>query len=131
QGESSLMHPPESHDFGWIEVTTDSDGRWQINRMAEEMLRRIYGSARDTNYLDTETVFAGHDLKVEPQLRDGTHVFQVGRATVARGVVVDSSGNPISGAKVLVGGVGYSNRREGKTADDGTFTVAGCPPGKQ
>lgn len=131
QGESSLMHPPESHDFGWIEVTTDQDGRWQINRMAEEMLRRIYGSARDTNYVDAGLVFAGRDKKVESQLRDRTHIFQLGRAVVTRGVVVDSSGNPISGAKVLVGGVGNSTRREGKTADDGTFAVAGCPPGKQ
>jgi RNA polymerase sigma factor (sigma-70 family) len=131
EGESSLMHRPESHDFSWIEVTTDQDGRWQINRMAGEMLRRIYGSARDTNYLDTALVFAGRDLKVETQLREGTHLFQLGRAIAVRGVVVDSSGNSISGAKVLVGRVGNSNRREGKTADDGTFTVVGCPPGKQ
>jgi RNA polymerase sigma factor (sigma-70 family) len=123
--------PPESHDFGWIEVTTDQDGRWQINRIAEEMIRRIYGSARDPNYVDTPLIFAGRDKKVEAQLRDGSHVFQLGRAVVAHGLVVDVSGQPVSGAKVLVGGVNMSDRREGKTADDGTFSVVGCPPGKQ
>ncbi|HEY1490067.1 MAG TPA: carboxypeptidase regulatory-like domain-containing protein, partial [Verrucomicrobiae bacterium] len=127
----STLPRPESHDFSWIQVTTDADGRWQINRMAEEMIRRIYGSAHDTNYVGTLLVFTSRDKKVEAQLRDGTQVFQLGRAVVARGVVVDGSGNPISDAKVLVGGVGMSDRREGKTASDGTFGVAGCPPGKQ
>jgi RNA polymerase sigma factor (sigma-70 family) len=130
EGES-MLHPPQSHNFGWIAVTTDQDGRWQINRMADEMIRRIYGSARETNHVDTILVFAGRDKKVEAQLRDGSHVFQLGRPVIARGVVVNASGEPVSGAKVLVGGVGYSNRREGSTADDGTFAVAGCPPGKQ
>ncbi len=127
----STLRPPESHDFSWIEVTTDGDGRWQINRMAEDMIRRIYGSAHDANHTGTMLVFTGRDKKLEAQLRDGTHVFQLGRAVMARGIVEDASGNPVSGAKVLVGGVGMSDRREGKTASDGTFGVAGCPPGKQ
>lgn len=126
-----LLRPPESHDFAWIEVTTGQDGHWQINRMADEMIRRIYGTARDTKYVDSVTGFASRDNKLEAQLRDGSHVFHLGHAVVAHGVVVNASGEPISGAKVLVGGVGYSNRREGKTADDGTFSVVGCPPGSQ
>ena len=131
QDGPSTLQPPESHEFGWIEVTTDHDGRWQINRMADEMIRRIYGSARDTNYTDSQAVFAGRNKDVEAQLRDGTHVFKLGRAVVAHGIVADTAGEPVSGAKVLVGGVGMSNRREGKTANDGTFAVVGCPPGKQ
>jgi RNA polymerase sigma factor (sigma-70 family) len=131
QGGPNALTAPESHEFAWIEVTTDQDGRWQINRMATEMIRRIYGSARDTNYVDTAMVFAGRDPQAETQLRGGTHVFQLGRAVTARGIVVDSEGNPISDAKVLVGEVGFSGRREGKTASDGTFSLAGCPPGKR
>jgi RNA polymerase sigma factor (sigma-70 family) len=127
----NALPAPESHEFGWIEVTTDHDGRWQINRMADEMVRRIYGGARDTNYVDAPMIFVGRDKNVETQLRDGTHVFQLGRAVTAHGIVVDAAGEPISGAKVLVGGVGMSNRREGKTASDGTFSVVGCASGKE
>jgi len=127
----SMLQPPESHDFSWIEVTTDHDGRWQINRMADEMIRRIYGAARDTNYTDSPLLFASRDKNVETQLRDGTHVFQLGRAVTVHGIVVNAAGEPISGAKVTVGGIGMSNRRDGKTADDGTFSVVGCALGKQ
>ena len=48
----SAIHPPESHDFGWITATTDQDGHWQINRLAEEMISRLYGAARDTNFVE-------------------------------------------------------------------------------
>ena len=44
QDDPTSISRPESHDFGWIEVETDSEGRWQINRIAPEMLRRLYGS---------------------------------------------------------------------------------------
>jgi RNA polymerase sigma factor (sigma-70 family) len=41
----ALASFPESHEFSSIEVMTDQNGRWQINRIAEGMLPMIYGSA--------------------------------------------------------------------------------------
>ncbi|MGZ4962716.1 MAG: carboxypeptidase regulatory-like domain-containing protein, partial [Limisphaerales bacterium] len=120
----------ESHEFSWIETTTDQRGRWQINRIAEDMIRRIYGSARHTNYVDSQFFQGGRDKDAEKQLRDGTHIFHLGRGITARGVVVDSAGTPVSDAKVLIGRALMAGRREGITASDGTFSVAGCRAGK-
>jgi len=121
----------ESHDFNRIEVTTDEQGHWQINRIAADMIEGLFGTAQHTNYVGSERVVVGRDKKLETQLREGTQMFQLERGVVARGVVMDASGNSISDAKVLVGGVNMSNRREGQTASDGSFVLAGCPPGQQ
>jgi RNA polymerase sigma factor (sigma-70 family) len=122
---------PESHEFGWIEVTTGADGRWRVNRVGRDMIRRLYGSARHTNYVDTFLSFAGRDQDVAQKLTNQTYVFQLGRAVVARGVVVDPSGKPVSDAKVIVGEINVSGHREGITASDGSFSVAGCRHGKE
>jgi len=121
----------ESHDFGWIEVATDEAGRWQINRVAENMIRRLYGSARHPDHVDAAMVFVRQDAKAEKTLRAGKHVFQLGRAVTITGLVVDTAGDPVAGAKVSVGRVGMSGRREGMSEADGSFRVSGCPPGKQ
>jgi RNA polymerase sigma factor (sigma-70 family) len=128
--DSAASELPQDHEFGWIEVTTDKDGCWRINRIAEDMIHRIYGSARDPAYVDSTLVFVAHDKTIEDQLRKGTHVFRLGRAVTVRGMVVDAGGSPIPDAKVLVGQIGESGRRNGKTENDGTFSIPGCPPGK-
>ena len=119
---------PQNHEFGWIEVTTDENGRWQINRIAEDMISRIYGSARDTNYIGTTLVSVGRDKSVEKQLRDGTYVFKLGRAATIKGIVTDADGTPVPDADILVGTVGEMGRRNGRTQSDGTFSISGCPP---
>ncbi|HWN95520.1 MAG TPA: sigma-70 family RNA polymerase sigma factor, partial [Methylomirabilota bacterium] len=121
---------PESHEFAWIEVLTDTDGGWSINRVGPEMIRRLYGSARHSEHVGSGMLFVGQNLEAERQLRAGTHIFQLGRALTIRGVVVDSSGQPIADAQVLVGQRSESGRRETRSAVDGTFAVNGCKPGK-
>jgi RNA polymerase sigma factor (sigma-70 family) len=130
EGATSTLRPPESHDFMGIRATTDQDGRWQINRLAEEMISRLWGYASDSNFVGSAVVSSG-DRKVEDQLRDGSLIFKLGRAVMAQGIVVNEAGEPISDAKVTVGIVDMSGSRIGKTAGDGTFTIAGCGPGKQ
>ena len=131
EDDPAALKLPQNHEFFWIEVTTDQDGRWRINRIAEDMIQRIYGSARDPEYVDSVLVFAGRDKTTEKQLRDGTHVFRLGRAVTVQGLVVDAEGSPIADANILVGHIGDSARREGKTWADGTFSIPGCPPGKR
>ena len=121
---------PENHWFGWIEVETDAEGRWSINRIAEDMIPRIYGSARHPEHAQSAFVFANREPEAEKQLRAGTHVFQLGRALVVRGVVVDSENRPVPRGKVLVGRMGESNSREATTGIDGTFGIAGCKLGE-
>jgi RNA polymerase sigma factor (sigma-70 family) len=120
----------ENHAFSWIETKTDKDGRWEINRIAPEMIRRLYGSAKHTNYTESGTVFLGRDRSVEKQLRDGTYVFHMGRAMTVRGIVLDPDGQPVAGANVTAGYLHFSDTKKAKTAADGTFSINGCKPGK-
>jgi RNA polymerase sigma factor (sigma-70 family) len=131
QGSTSKLRLPESHDFMAIHATTDADGRWQINRLAEEMIPQLWGYASESNFVASAGVYSGHDSKVEDQLRDGSLVFKLGHAVIAHGLVVNEAGEPISDAKVTVGIVDTSGTQTGTTAGDGTFSIAGCEPGKQ
>lgn len=121
---------PESHAFGWIEVESGSDGRWEINRIAEEMIRRVYGSARHPDYLRTPMVFVARDMEAEQQLRGGDYAFQLGRATTVTGVVVDKVGAPIADARVSVGISTSSERRTTTTDAEGAFSLGGAHPGE-
>ncbi len=126
----------ENHEFGWIEVTTDEDGRWQINRIAEDMIRRLYGSAEHPEHLHSEMAFIhqvgtdANDPRTELELRAGTFVFRLGPAVTAAGMVVDSVGSPVADAEVSACRGDESHRRQGTTGTDGRFTLRGCPPGK-
>ncbi|MEJ0088864.1 MAG: sigma-70 family RNA polymerase sigma factor [Limisphaerales bacterium] len=122
---------PQSHDFTWIETKTDEEGHWQINRIGEDMLNRIYGSAGHSNFIGSALIFFGREKAVDKQLRDSTYVFKLGRAVTASGMVTDTDGTPIPDANILVGTYGMNGSRSGKSQSDGTFSVAGCPPGKQ
>ena len=131
QDDPSINKTPQSHNFQWIETTTDANGKWRINRMAEDMIPTIYGGASHSNYVGTALLFAGRDPAVEKQLRDGTHVFHLGRALTVRGIVVDGGGNPVPDANILVGHVSESEKRTGTAQSDGTFIINGCQPGKK
>lgn len=129
--DPALVKLPQSHNFSWIETTTDENGKWRINRIADEMIPLIYGSARHSNYVGSVMVSLGRNKSLEKQLRDGSHVFKLGRAITVTGIVVDAAGEPVPEAMMLVGTVCSSESREGKTQGDGTFAISGCPPGKQ
>ncbi len=120
----------QSHEFGWIQVKTDAEGKWSINRIAPEMIRRIYGSASHPAYVQSGLVFASRDAKTEKALREGTYVFHLGQAVTVRGIVVGPDDVPIAGAEVLVGKRMMSDARKSKTGGDGTFEIGGCRPGK-
>ncbi|MEI6074500.1 MAG: sigma-70 family RNA polymerase sigma factor [Verrucomicrobiota bacterium] len=128
--DPSVVKIPQNHAFAWIETTTDESGKWRINRIAEEMIPLIYGSAWHSNYVRSVFVFCGRDKSQEKQLRDGSHVFKLGRTVAVTGVVVDEVGNPVPDANIFVGTVG-SDKRKGKAEGDGTFAISGCPPNKQ
>jgi RNA polymerase sigma factor (sigma-70 family) len=121
---------PEDHHFGWIEVSTDTNGNWRIERIASEMLRLLYGSASHPDYVQSAMGFAARKQGMEEELREGTMSFQLGRAVTVHGIVIDSDGGPITGAKVLVGKRGMSDSRSAESGQDGSFTVNGCRPGK-
>ncbi|HTH46424.1 MAG TPA: sigma-70 family RNA polymerase sigma factor [Candidatus Limnocylindria bacterium] len=121
----------ESHDFGWIQVTTDERGRWRIDRMAADILRRIYGSASHPDHVGSPLVFVARDPIAEPALRAEKYVFRLRAGVTVTGTVVDTSGNPVAEATVRVGRVGDGDSREGKSGADGSFELHGCQSGNQ
>ena len=130
QDDPASVSRPESHEFGWIEVETDREGRWQINRIAPEMVRRLYGSPRHEEFVSPPLAMISEDRAIERQLLDGTHIFRMVRALSISGIVVDPEGNPVGEANVWAGGVGNAGRREAKSLTDGSFTIGGCQPGR-
>jgi RNA polymerase sigma factor (sigma-70 family) len=128
--DPSARKLPQNHEFTWIEVTTGDDGRWEIRRIAADMIRRLYGNARHSNYVSSALIVVDRASETEQQLKSGTHVFKLGDAVIVRGTVTDQNGQPLSGAEVLVGGRDDASARRQTTTSDGAFALAGCKPGK-
>lgn len=130
---ATLETRPQSDDFGWpfYEVTTtDATGRWRLDRIASAAINTISGSANHSNFVSGRVDLNSRNSETERQLLAGTFVFKLGHAVTVRGVVVDVAGQPVSGAKVLVGRVGMSGSREASTLADGGFSISGCEPGR-
>lgn len=132
-----LRTSEESHEFGWIQATTDEEGRWRIHRIAASMLPSIYGSASHPEFQPSKTVgypYPGQPgldhAALESELKALKHVFRLEPASSVEGQVVEESGAPIAGAQVRVGPRRMSGSQEGKTDSDGRFYVRGGPTGK-
>jgi RNA polymerase sigma factor (sigma-70 family) len=122
---------PQSDDFAWpfwVTATTDAQGHWQINRIGQAAVRHLDGEASHPNFVRA-SLDSKSDLN-EKQLLAGTYVSTLGHAVVVRGTVKDPNGNPVSGAHVLVGHVAMDTSRSSKSKADGSFSIAGCQPGR-
>ena len=126
---AATVSRPESHEFGWIEVETDANGRWRINRIGVDMIPRLYGGARHPEYVGSSLFFLSQEPASESLLRNEEHVFTLNPAAKVSGIVLAPDNTPIDDAKVLVGSIGSGNSRETKTEADGTFRLSGCKPG--
>jgi hypothetical protein len=131
QPDMAWQKSPQNHEFVSIQTKTDEKGAWYINRIAAEMMPRIDGDARHSNYVESATTFVGQDREAEKQLREGTYVFTLSRGTTVTGLVEDTNGIPIPAANILIGHFGLVGERSGKSQSDGTFSIRGCLQGKQ
>ncbi len=121
----------ESHNnFSWIEVSTDGDGHWRIDRIAEDVLRRISGFARHDNYVSSAWIDTEKDADALKQMKEGTHIFHLGNAMVVRGMVVDGNTNPVPNAKVLIGHEGEFDAAPRGNRSGRKLRNQGCAPGK-
>jgi uncharacterized GH25 family protein len=131
--DPALETRPQGDNFGWpysTTATTDSQGRWHIDRIGKEAFPTIRGGASHQEYVDSEYIFMSRTPDAEKQLLAGTQIFKLGRAVLVRGSVVDPEGQPVADARVLVGYQDVSGTRETKTRPDGSFSVGGCRPGE-
>ena len=120
---------PQSFEFSWIEVKTDEEGRWEINRIADQILPLIYGSAKHPDFANSPLLFASRDHQVLASLKAGTHVFELSAAFGISGLVTDSNHNPIPDAEIAFGNFGSGNRRTTTSDLEGRFILKGCKPG--
>jgi hypothetical protein len=130
QADPSTAGRVETHEFGYLETTSDIEGQWRLHRIAEGMLRRTGAAASHPEFTQARVELEANP-EAEKAMRVGTYVFRMGRAVTVTGVVVDSDGLPIADASVLVGLNGETNSRKTKSGEDGHFLVRGCLPGKQ
>lgn len=121
-------HGPEDNYFSGIPVETDAQGRWTICRLSAELLPFATGGASHPQFPTTRIDLA-RDPGAEQQLRSGSFVFHLGPAATVEGRVVDSHGEPIAEAKVLVRSRTNSVSRTAVASVDGRFGVPGCQPG--
>ena len=120
---------PQNHEFGWASATTDVEGRWCMNRIAEDMIVRLRGRAESSNFADSISIQVGQDKNAENQLRAMTHVFRLGRTLTLSGLVVDTNGLGIFDAEISVTGSGSgTGPRLGRSQRDGSFSIPGCEP---
>jgi len=120
----------EDHCIDYLRATTDTDGRWQIYRLAPEMVGRLFGNASHPDHSRSEMLFVSRQPELAQQLLEGTVVFHLGEGITVRGLVVDGNGQPIADAIVRVGNLNDSRSREARTGSDGSFRISGCRPGE-
>lgn len=118
----------ETHEFVWFQVVTDDQGRWRIDRFAEDILPHTGGRASHPDFVDSPSVTLRPKSPEETALRQEKYVFRLQRGVTVSGLVMDTLGNPIPEAKVRLGMVGMSGSREGIAGPDGSFTLRGCKP---
>jgi RNA polymerase sigma factor (sigma-70 family) len=130
--DPAMVVAHENHEFKYIETVTDAKGRWSLDRIAPDMLGRTVGLVRHPDYVLSFVINWGGFRSGEEQrlVREAAFVSKLRRATMVRGTVVDPQGNPISGARVVVGERGREGEfEEATTLTDGSFRAKRGQPG--
>lgn len=129
---------PESHTMGRdVSAITDAAGHWHINRLGDDVVRRMQGSFSQPHYAgalvrvgeeEVEDAASHH----EQQLRDQSLVVTLAPVVglTVSGTVTDGNGKLVGGAKILVGGLYMLGRRQTTSGADGTFMIDGCAAGE-
>jgi len=120
----------EDHCVAYLTTTTDASGSWQLNRLAPEMVPRLFGGASHPAYSPAGTIFVSSHPELAQQLLDGTLVFHLGEGNTVCGRVVDHDQQPIANAQVHIGMLSSSFSRDARTGADGAFQVGACQAGQ-
>ncbi len=115
----------EDHHIFESPELADANGHWAMKYLAADVLPRLYAAASHSNY-SRASVHVGSEPAAAQQMLDGTFVFRLGETMTVRGRVVDPDGLPVADAVVRVGRLDTVDTREGRSAMDGSFAVAGC-----
>ena len=122
----SDRHGIESHAYGQVKALTDAEGRWNLARIAPEMIEQSRISAGHTEHQPAEPVNLPGNPDAVVQLRNRSHVLRLAAASTLQGVVTDMAGHVLSNALVSVR---RPTMRETRTTASGEFVLPGCPAG--
>lgn len=121
---ASEIRGAESHEFGSISATTDDEGKWNLTRVASDVLTRCRVQATHPDHQPSESIDLGIAPGVQLALKQQTQVLRLAPGRILRGTVVDPIGQGIAEARVAVA---YPTRRDTLTSADGEFELPGCP----
>ena len=127
--DQSLLSRTESHEYGWVQATTDTTGHWEVERLADDVISRTGASASQSDHVMSDYVWLGRDATALKEMRSGAYVFHLKRPFTLTGVVVDKHDGPVVGATVFLGLVGESPKRSSTTDSTGAFSLRGAAPG--
>ncbi len=127
--DQSLVNRAESHEYGFIVTTSDDAGRWEVERLAEDVISRTDASASHPDHVNSDYVSLGHNATALAEMRAGTFVFRLKRPLTLTGTVVNDHDAPVAGAKVFLGLIGESPKRSTTTDLAGNFSLPGAAPG--
>ena len=140
--------PPHFSPVAREQTVAEADGRWRIDRFANEAIPTLSIWATHPDYFTEPVItYQKGNIEATKQLVAGTHVLQLTRGIAAKGVAVDKEGHPVPGVKVeafadideeslrprLAKDQGNRIRRVDRIGttnlEDGTFFLTGCRPG--
>jgi RNA polymerase sigma factor (sigma-70 family) len=122
--------PPHISTAATERAVTDAEGRWRIARFSKKGIAALNFNVAHPDYV-SEMLFAyinENDPEITQSLLAGTYVHKLDRGVLVSGIVVDTEGQPVSGAKVVAIS-GGSPPRTTTNQSDGTFTLKGCRVG--
>ena len=106
---------------------TDAEGRWRIARFSRKAIPTLNVSMRHPDYVRNMEFAFMNDPEIEQSLLAGSYVYKLERGLSVSGLVVDTEGQPVLGAKVTAISAGL--RRVTTNQPDGSFTLRGCGTG--
>jgi RNA polymerase sigma factor (sigma-70 family) len=120
-------YPPHISTGAGEKTVTDIRGRWRIDRFARTGISTLNIRVTHPNYVSERGITYMNNPDIEEQRLTGTYVYTLYRGVTVSGIIVDQDGQPVSGAKVVVGSGAQSQETTNQT--DGSFVLTGCKAG--
>jgi hypothetical protein len=124
-GNDSMRDEGEQSGFGFKDITTGPDGRWEASGIPKNLLNRVGLSVTHDDYVQTSIGSISQSPNVETELLEKRHEIRLVAALKVTGIVVNPDGQPVPNAEVRLGARFSGRSRDGKTDAAGRFSIGG------